>query len=222
MVTNTIADLHLTGDSQCFPFYTYDEDGSNRRENITDWALGQFREHYNDKSIGKWDIFYYIYGLLYHPGYRADFAECLRRELPRIPFAADFWAFAAAGRKLGELHLNYEDIEPYPLKWEETSSPLSYKVEKMKLSPDKKSIIINHTLTLHGIPPEAFKYKLGNKSALHWIIDQYQIKTDKRSEIVSDPNNPDDEKYIVNLVGRVVKVSLETVMVVESLPEKYC
>ena len=84
----------MTGDTQCFPFYIYDEDGTNRRENITDWALTQFRTHYGDESISKWDIFYYVYGILHHPGYREKFADNLKRELPRIPFAPEIAASA--------------------------------------------------------------------------------------------------------------------------------
>ena len=139
---------------QCFPFYVYDEDGTNRRENITDWALEQFRTHYRDKKIGKWDIFHYVYGVLHHPGYRDKFADNLKRELPRIPFAPDFRAFAKAGEKLARLHLDYETLEPWPLKWIETPGvPLSYRVEKMKLSKDKSTLVVNPSLTLAGIPP---------------------------------------------------------------------
>ena len=93
---------------QCFPFYVYDEDGTNRRENITDWALEHFRKHYNDKKITKWDIFYYVYGVLHHPEYRAKYAENLKRELPRIPLAKDFWGFSKAGKELARLHIEYE------------------------------------------------------------------------------------------------------------------
>ncbi|PJF34226.1 MAG: DNA helicase, partial [Candidatus Thermofonsia Clade 1 bacterium] len=106
MMTNLISDLHLVGAgsaSQCFPFYTYEADGTGRRENITDWALAQFRAHYQDERISKWDIFYYIYAVLHHPSYRARFAEILKRSLPRVPFAKDFWAYARAGRQLGDL-----------------------------------------------------------------------------------------------------------------------
>ena len=104
-----IPNLNLYGDPhQCFPFYIYDEDGSNRRENITDWALAHFREHYQDETITKWDIFHYVYALLHHPAYRETYAANLKRELPRIPFAPDFPAFAEAGRKLAELHVDYE------------------------------------------------------------------------------------------------------------------
>src|SRR5262249_53046270 len=107
LATNCIANEAVGGRAgTCFPFYVYDEDGSNRRENITDWALQQFRTYYADKKISKWDIFYYVYGLLHHPGYRTKFADNLKRELPRIPFAPDFRAFATAGKQLAALHLD--------------------------------------------------------------------------------------------------------------------
>src|SRR5581483_10917464 len=86
---------------QCFPFYVYDKNGAGRRENLTDWSLYQFREHYGDVSIGKWDIFHYVYGMLHHPVYRVRFDENLKRDLPRVPFAPDFWAFAESGSELG-------------------------------------------------------------------------------------------------------------------------
>jgi predicted helicase len=207
---------------QCFPFYIYGEGGS-RHENITDWALEQFLTHYGDPKIGKWDIFYYVYGILHHPGYRTKFADNLKRELPRIPFAPDFVAFAKAGKELAALHLDYEKLEEYPLNWLETEGvPLSYRVDdKMRLSKDKATLKVNPSLTLAGIPPETFNYRLGNRSALEWVIDQYQVSEDKRSGIRSDPNGADDPKYIVRLVGQVVRVSLETVRIVASLPERF-
>jgi very-short-patch-repair endonuclease len=169
------------------------------------------------RVITKWDIFYYVYGLLHHPAYRQRYADNLKRELPRIPFAPDFWAFADAGRKLADLHLNYETVEPYELEWV-TTPPVSYHVEKMRLNKDKTVLTVNPTLTLQGIPPEAYEYRLGNRSALEWVIDQYQVSEDKRSGIVSDPNGySDDERYIVNLVERVVRVSVETVEIVRGL-----
>ena len=110
----------------CAPFYLYDEDGTNRHENITDWALEHFRKHYKDKKITKWDIFYYVYGILHHPEYRAKYAENLKRELPRIPLAKDFWGFAKAGKELARLHIEYESLEPWPLTFIETSvTPMS-------------------------------------------------------------------------------------------------
>ena len=205
---------------QCFPFYTYDEDGRNRRENITDWALAEFRAHYRDETIGKWDIFHYVYGLLHHPTYRERYQANLKRDLPRLPYAPCFWEFAKAGRRLGEIHLGYEDVEGYPLRFVETPGiPLDWRVEKMKLSKDKTGVKYNDFLTLDGIPAKVFDYRLGNRSALEWVIDQYRVKTDKRSGIVNDPNREDDPEYIVRLIGKVIAVSLETVEIVRWLAE---
>ena len=124
-----------------------------------------------------------------------------------------------AGKKLADLHVNYEQQPKYPLKFiEKEGEPLDWRVEKMKLSKDKKQIVYNHFLTLAGIPPETFEYRLGNKSALHWIIDQYRVKIDKRSGIVNDPNRADEPDYIINLIQRVITVSVETVKLVKGLP----
>ena len=222
MMTNLLPDLHTLAASdafQCFPFYTYDEDGGNRRENITDWALARFRAHYQDDSISKWDIFHYVYGLLHHPGYRERYQANLKRELPRLPFAPDFRAFAAAGARLADIHVGYEEISPYALEEIETpGQPLNYRVERMRLSKDRTQIRYNDFLALGNIPAEAFAYRLGNRSALEWVIDQYRVKTDKRSGIVNDPNRAEDDRYIVNLLGRVIAVSLETVELVKGLP----
>ncbi len=233
LMVNVIPDLHLTGDSQCFPLYTYDENGQ-RQDNITDWALGQFRARYA-AAVGasrrlaptKTDIFHYVYAILHHPAYRGKYAANLRRELPRIPFApgasaslsTGFWAFAQAGAGLAQLHLGYEAQPEYPLTWiESPDAPLDYKVQKMRLSKDKTQLVYNSFLTLAGIPPLAFEYRLGNRSALDWVIDQYQLSADKRSGIVNDPNRPDDPQYIIHLIGKVITVSLETVKIVQSLP----
>ena len=199
-----------------------DENGKHRRENITDWALEQFRTHYKDKKITKWDIFHYVCGVLHHPGYRTKFADNLKRELPRIPFAPDFRRFQRAGQELIRLHLDYEKLEPWKLVWKETAGvPLSYRVTKMKLSKDKTTLTVNESLALGGIPPEVFEYRLGNRSALEWVIDQYQIYEDPRSGIKSDPNREDDPEYIVRLVGQVVRVSMETVRIVKGLPAEF-
>ena len=224
LMVNCIANLTVTGGfgspSQCFPFYTYDEDGSNRKENITDWVLAAFREQYNDNTITKWDIFHYTYGLLHHPDYREKYQANLKRDLPHIPYAPDFWGFAHAGAELADIHVNYEEYPVYQqLQHIETPDvPINLKVEKMKLSKDKTSLVYNDFLTISGIPKEVYDYRLGTRSALEWVIDQYRIKTDKRSGIVNDPNRADDERYIVDLVGRVISVSLRTVEIVNSLP----
>jgi predicted helicase len=223
LVVDALPDLHILASAdafQCFPFYTYDEDGTNRQENITDWALEAFRSHYDDSGISKWDIFHYVYAVLHHPEYREKYEANLKRELPRIPFTPDFREFAEAGQKLAELHVNYEDQKEYPLEViENPDLPLDWRVEKMKLSKDKTQIVYNDFLTLAGIPPETFEYRLGNRSALDWTIDQYRVKVDKRSGIVNDPNRHDDPEYIVRVIGQVITVSLETMKVVKRLPE---
>jgi len=195
-----------------------------KKPRITDWALKQFREHYQDKKIDKWAIFHYVYGLLHHPGYRQKYADNLKRELPRLPFAPDFRPFAKAGEKLAKLHLDYEQLKPWDdLDLIETPGlPLSYRVEdKMRLSKDKLRLTVNPSLTLAPIPPDVFNYRLGNRSALEWVIDQYQVSEDKRSGIKSDPNREDDPEYIVRLVGQVIRVSLETVKIVGDLPAEF-
>ena len=219
LMSSLIPSLDILEKTQCFPFYTYDEDGTNRRENITDWALEQFRAYYQDESITKWDIFHYVYGLLHHPEYRERYQANLKRDLPRLPFGSDFWGFAKAGQRLGKIHIGYEAVPEYPLDFiENREVPLDWCVEKMKLSKDKTQLMYNDFLTLNGIPAKAFDYRLGNRSALEWVINQYCVKTDKRSGIVNNPNRADDPQYIVKLIGRVIAVSLDTVGIVEGLP----
>jgi predicted helicase len=225
LISDQIVDLHLVGagaSTQCFPFYVYDEGGGNRRENITDWALASFRAHYADQSISKWDVFYYVYGALHSPTYREKFAANLKRDLPRIPYMADFWHVSRAGRELARLHLEYETAAPYPLERAIASgAPVQpealYRAEKMRLSKDKTAIRVNEWLTLRGLPPAAFDYRLGNRSGVEWVIDQYEVSGDKGTGITSDPNREDDPEYIVRLVGQVVAVSVETARIVEGL-----
>jgi len=192
------------------------------------------------------NIFHYVYAVLHHPTYRERYAANLRRELPRIPFVqgtgatesrpdgrgrpsprehggpkddkAVFWAFVEAGERLADLHVNYEKQPEYPLKRTENGK-LDWRVQKMRLGKDKTSLVYNSFLTLSGIPPETYEYRLGNRSALEWVVDQYQVSTDKRSGIVNDPNRADDPEYIVRLIGQVVTVSMETVEIVKALPE---
>jgi predicted helicase len=205
LMTGTIADLHTCAAidaHQCFPL-----------SHLKDSAVAQFRQHYSDDSLTREQVFHYLYALLHHPVYRERYAANLKRELPRIPFAPDFAAFANAGRELARLHVEYESLEPWPLQEIETKGvPYSQRVVRMKLSPDKASLQINESLTLTGIPPEAFDYRLGSRAALEWVIDQYQVKGE------SDPNREDDPGYIVRLAGQVVRVSVETVRIVKSLP----
>ncbi|HYT41343.1 MAG TPA: type ISP restriction/modification enzyme, partial [Methylomirabilota bacterium] len=195
LAVNAIPDLHLlaaTDGFQCFPYYTFAEGGSNCRENITDWALSKFQTKYGSE-VTKWDIFHYVYSMLHHPEYREHYAENLKHELPHIPLLQRQKAFEVCvgiGKQLINIHLNYEQAKEYPLKWiENQNAPFSWRVEKMHLIPDRTAVIVNESLTLSGIPQECFQYRLGNRSALDWVIDQYQVSIDKRSGIVSDPNS---------------------------------
>jgi predicted helicase len=222
---------------QTVPLYTYDEDGTNRKDNITDWGLEQFQSHYKDTSITKLDIFHYVYGILHDPAYRTKYAANLKRELPRVPFAENFWKVAETGKRLMDIHVHYEDQPEYPLTelWslpkgyvhpyglevtsiDQVPERDRYRVTKMKRDKkDPTRLIVNDFLTLTGIPTNVDDYKLGNRSALDWIIDQYQVSTDKRSGITNDPNRDDDPTYIIRLIKKVVTVSVETVGLVERI-----
>ncbi len=222
-LTNLIPTLDFAFEKvQCFPFYTYDPDGTNRTENITDSALARFQTHYGDKTLTKWDLFYYVYALLHHPDYRTRFKDNLKRELPRVPFAPDFRAFAGVGHALADLHLNYESAALYPLHYRtQKDTLLTYHVEKMRLTKDKTALVVNDSLTLEGIPAASFDYRLGSRSALDWVIDQYQITRDSHHAITSDPNRPDDPRYIVDLVARIITLSLETQRLIATLPAPF-
>lgn len=239
IASDSVLNLTLTSlDAvQSFPLYTYDVDDLSQKENITDWGLEQFRTHYNSPSITKLDIFHYVYGILHDPAYRTKYAANLKRELPRIPFAKDFHKLADIGKRLMELHVGYEDQPEFPLAevWtlpkgyrpeygQEVTRidqvPLTerFRVTKMKRNKkDPTQLIVNDFLTLTGIPANVDEYKLGNRSALDWIVDQYQISTDKRSGITNDPNREDDPMYIVRLIKKVVTVSQKTVDLVGQL-----
>jgi len=223
-IGNRVPNLNFVSidSAQCFPLYTYEDDGKRRVDNIPLFTLQHFQKHYKDKAITREDIFYYVYGLLHHPEYRSGYAENLKRDLARVPLsgtAADFQAFGAAGRKLADLHVNYEAQKPFPLKHvENPEARLDWRVEAMKLSKDRNAIQYNEFLMLAGIPNETFEYRLGNRSALEWVIDQYRVTRDERGDILCDPNRDDDEQYIVRLVGQVITVSLETRKIIAGLP----
>lgn len=208
-----------------------------RREGVTDWILVTARKQYG-YNVAKEDIFYYVYGVLHSSEYRTTFAADLKKSLPRLPLverADDFWAFSRAGRELANLHLNYETIEPYrqcrviyaPLTTKGDS--INYRVEKMRFgkldskTADKSVIYYNHAITIEGIPAEAYDYVVNGKSAIEWIMERYAVTTDKKSGITNDPNDwareHNDEKYIFNLLLRIINVSVQTVEIVKKLPK---
>ena len=208
-------------------------DGYRRKSAITDAILADFHAAYG-KKVAKEDIFYYVYGILHSPEYKTRFASDLKKMLPRIPFtreAADFWKFSRAGRDLAQWHLNYETVEPYPV--EEQSSDLlmdpkkDYLVQKMTFGRkdkqvDKTTINYNSHITLTGIPLETYDYIVNGKPAIEWIMERYQVTRDKDSAIANDPNDwareHDQPRYILDLLKRIITVSMETMKIVNSLP----
>ena len=212
--------------------------GYRRVDNVTDEILAEYRSALGD--VTKDDIFSFVYGQLHDPAYRAKYAADLKKMLPHIatPQSRErFDQVAATGRELMALHVGYEDVEPYPLDVHvkeglSEDDRETWRVAKMtwakrkdpetgKTVNDVTKIIYNTKVTISGIPEEAEKYMLGSRSALGWIIDRYQVKKDKASGIVNDPNDWADEvgdpRYIVDLIGKVTRVAVETVRIVEGL-----
>ncbi|KKZ59267.1 DEAD/DEAH box helicase [Haemophilus haemolyticus] len=218
IMTDITPDLHLIGDSQCFPLYLYEKEENSenyqRHDAITDEALAHFKAAYPSEDFTKEDIFYYIYGLLHSEEYREKYSDNLSKQLPRIPCmksTADFWAFSQAGRELAELHLNYETVPMYQdvlfkgglkLLGNQITGGVGedFYVEKMKFGKkmdeetgkkvdDKTTVIYNSQFTLTNIPEEAYDYVVNGKPALEWVMERQSVKTDKASGIVNDAND---------------------------------
>lgn len=244
LMTNALTEVAMLGagsNGQYFSRYSYRKptpdalfDEPEQLDNITDWALEKYQQEYGPQ-ITKDEIFYYVYGMLHSPEYREKYASDLKKQLPRIPLVADlqlFNAFSKAGKELSDLHIGYEDEEPFPLNTtiSEKAAIDPYEcfyVQKMKYGGkpgawDKTRIVYNQFIDIEGIPEEAQKYMLGSRSAVDWIIERYQVKTEKDSGIVNDPNDwsreHNEPRYIIDLLGRIVTVSLETMRIVDSLP----
>ena len=240
LMIDIMPDLNLTeAGAQCFPRYQYRvptdpsdttstlrgiTEAPNRIDNISDTALRTFRERYDD-SITKDMIFDYVYGILHAPNYRETFANNLSKEMPRIPFAPGFHAFAEAGKKLAALHLGYETCQQYPLEvifaHDGDPQPCHYQLTKkaMRLVDDGATLVINSHVSLSIIPEEAHRYMVNGRTPLEWFIDRYKVKQDSASGIVNDPNgwfeNPRD---LVTAIERIVYVSVESTRIIEALP----
>ena len=255
LMTDVVADIHYQQNGQCFPekffqnssklnsdlFTPFDGKESDFKISISKAnGLEYFRSYYRKAEINEIDIFHYIYGLLHSEDYCSRFADNLSKELPRIPAVkkeADFWAFVEAGRKLGDLHVNYETVEPYPVTIKEGDLRLTniadpksfYRVEQMRFAGkrpnlDKTTVIYNPNITMTDIPLEAYDYVVNGKSALDWVMERQCVKTDKASGIVNDANDyanetMNDPAYPLKLFQRVITVSLETMKIVRSLPK---
>ena len=223
VASNTMPDLHFNGDTQFIPMWTHGEGA--KFDNITDWALTQFKKHYATKAITKAAIFHYVYAVLHDPIYREKYALNLKREFPRIPFygttLADFKQWAAWGEELMQLHIGYETVAPANLKRTDILDEKARKnagngyVPKVILKADKAAgrITLDTETTLDGIPDIAWEYTLGNRSALEWILDQYKEKKPKDPTIREKFNTyrfADYKEKVINLLMRVTVVSVRT------------
>lgn len=241
-ITKNMRDLDTYGGCQCFPLYYYEEDikqnlslfnnneknGITKKDGISDYIFKECKKKYGSKMT-KEDIFFYVYGLLNSEDYKKSFANDLKKMLPRLPLvdtSEEFWAFSKAGRSLADLHLNYETVPSYEgviVKGEDSNF---FKVEKMRFpkKDEKHTINYNSKISIENIPDKAYEYIVNGKSAIEWIIDRYQIRTDTgKSEIVNDPNDWADEvgnpRYILDLLLSIINVSVQTVDIVKSLPK---
>ena len=246
LIVDIIPDYEIVEKSQCFPLYYYEikdkvqgslienknEDKYIKHDGITDWILQTIRSRFgNAKEITKEIIFYYVYGIFHCPNYRKRFNADLKKVLPRIPIVEkidDFFSFSDIGRKLAILHLGYENQEPYEgvvVTGEELGN---FHVDKMRFAGkrgtwDKTIILYNSTIHIENIPLQAYEYIVNGRSAIEWIMEYYQIKTDKDSGIVNDPNlwaeEHNNSRYILNLLLSVITVSMKTLELVDALPE---
>lgn len=227
LVTTKIPDMNvLPGGTQSFPL-------AIRGENLfEDEDIKNITGDFNKKvGLNETDSFAYVYGLLNSPEYQQKYANDLKKDLARIPVVAEKEKYVEIGKKLMDLHINYEEVPVYDGVQIVARENPSYVVKKMKfgkkrdaesgkLEKDKSTIIFNSDITIKDIPEKAYEYVVNGRSAIEWIMDQYQVKTDKKSGITDDPNDfSDDPKYIFNLLLRIINVSLQTVDLVNSLPE---
>ena len=224
--------------TQTLPLYRYEM--GQQVDNITDWALKQFTTHYkaaepspppspsgrgSKRKIGKADIFHYCYAVLHDPLYREKYAQNLKREFPRIPFYADFWRWAEWGAQLMALHIGYEAIEPFALTRTDTpdakarAAGLAPKAS-LKSDPAAGSIPLDSETTLRGVPPDAWAYTLGNRSAIDWVLDQHKEKKPKDPTIRDKFDTyrfADYKEKVIDLLARVTTVSLKTMQITSAM-----
>ena len=231
LMTEVTPEHLLLGNMQYFPRYIFQENMGKmeKADNISKNAVEKFKAHYNDKSINADKMFFYIYGLLHSKCYREKYKNDLTKEIPRIPIVNDFHQFSEIGKKLSDLHVNYETAKKHkglsvPIQSSLVENKQLFKVKKMKHpkknnKEDKSQIIYNDFVTISGIPEKAYEYEVNGYSTIKWIMDRYQVKKCSKSEIINDPNRNDDPKYILNLLQRIVHISIESVDLINSLPK---
>lgn len=233
IMINRLPALTIMEKGQCFPLYWYEETVSPllgkstlRHDGISDSALSVYRSRYDDGTITKRDVFYYIYGVLSSREYAARFGNDTKKALARVPFVKDirtFREFSNAGYELGRLHVNYESVEEWPVAYEGDKSCV--RIQKMRITEhnDERVIRVNDSLVISGIPIEAWRYAVNGRSALEWIVERYCDSTDKDSGIRNDCNmwgiEHGNESYVLSLIAHVVRVSVESVRIIEGMPE---
>lgn len=218
LCSNIISDYEFVEKNQCITLYRYNKSG-NRIDNITDWGLHQFQNNYPYNTITKENIFHYVYAVLHNPEYRTKYELNLKRDFPRIPFYTGFHQWAAWGKALMDLHINYETVKPFDLK-EITLNDCENPKTKLKADKETGAIILDEATTLSGIPAEAWQYKLGNRSALEWVLDQYKEKKPSDPTIAEKFNTyrfADYKIQVIDLLKRVCTVSVETMKIINEM-----
>ena len=217
--TERIVDYHFTGDTQCLPLYRYTDEGE-RVSNITQWGLRQFRGNYAEKGIGitAERVFAYTYAVLHDPVYREKYAVDLLREFPRLPLYDNFDLWADMGQELLDLHIGFERVEPFGLERRNANCEAG----KARLRADKERgvITLDERTTLTGVPSEAWEYRLGSRSALEWVLDQYKEKKPRDPTIRERFNTyrfADHKEKVIDLLQRVCTVSVRTMEIVEKM-----
>ena len=220
LATDMTWDYHFTGDSQCVPLHRYGPDGK-RASNITAWGLSRFRERYGSNRINAEDVFHYAYAVLHNPAYREKYADNLRREFPRLPFYADFRKWAKRGAKLMALHLGFENAKPFPLVRRDSEGDAGR--AKLRADRDNGRIVVDEKTVLEGIPPEAWEYKLGGRSALEWVLDQHKDKRVRDATVSAKfppPPFSGRKEEVIELLRRVCAVSVETVRITREMEKE--
>ena len=219
-ITNITPNLSIVSAGQCFPLYTYEN--GNKQTNITDYILNQYQNQYKDKTITKEDIFYYVYGMLHHKGYKKKFTNNLQKELPRIPMALNFKKFATAGKNLADLHINYETCKKYPLKPKQKFGKL-IKMAFPKINKNDKKVADKTKLMINGIEvfdlPE-IKYTVNGRTPIEWVIDRYRRTVDKDSGIVNDPTENMTEEKTISMIQRLTYVAVESDKIIADLSKE--
>ena len=218
LATDKLMDLHFTGDTQCLPLYRYTADGE-RVSNITEWGLRQFREHYGDEGITAEDIFAYVYAMLHDPAYRYDYRVDLLREFPRVPLYHDFDLWTKMGRELLDLHIGFESAEPYPLEHRDKDSVAPQRAI-LRADKERGIITLDEQTTLAGVPSDAWRYQLGSRSALEWVLDQYKERKPRDPTIAAKFNSyrfADHKERVIDLLQKVCTVSVKTMEIVDGM-----